>query len=239
MLATMVAHRDALAQNAKPIFDGRLTLTPTKLSSSEEKLMKDKVVPAARKSWHERERDQECGTGFASTPTDIAAGSFTKPKADQKAILYQYCEVGHDMTLNGIAVIENGQVVAHVVYEGGGDHAIGALPDINGNGLSEILLAAGGTNQGITWGSISIIELGGTEVTQFGRTETLSDECGRADDKNAKTKAYRISVKAGPSPAFYREVYSDSCEGSGTRKKVGGLTAISMDEDKVEYQLLK
>ena len=68
-------------------FDGRLTLKPTKLSSSEESLMKDRVLTAARKAWQERERDSECEDGFEPTALDIAPGSFTKPKSDQKATL--------------------------------------------------------------------------------------------------------------------------------------------------------
>jgi hypothetical protein len=38
----------------------------------------------------------------------------------------------HNMARNGIALIEHGQVVAHIVYEGGCDHAIGAMPGLWG-----------------------------------------------------------------------------------------------------------
>lgn len=234
--ALVLAPASALAEGAKPIFDGRLTLKPAKPSSSEETLMKDTVVPAARKAWHERERDALCETGFKPSTLDIAPGAFTKPKADQKAILYNYCTFGDNMALNGIAVIENGRVVAHVVYEGGNDHAIGALPDIDGDGLSEILIATGGTNQGITWGTISVIELAGSEITRFGRTGTLSDDSG-INEKNPKIQANRISVKAGKTPAFFREIFVDN--GSGTFRKSGSIAPISLEEDKVEYELLK
>jgi hypothetical protein len=239
-LAVLVVPVHAPAQDAKPIFDGRLTLKPTRLSSSEESLMKDRVLTAARKAWHERERDSDCEAGFKPTALDIAPGSFTKPKSDQKAILYTYCTVGHDMDLNGIAVIENGRVVAHIVYEGGQDRAIGALPDIDGNGLAEILVATGGTNQGVSWETISIIELAGSEITEFGQTGTSSDNCG-IDEKNGKAKANRISVKPGKTPAFYREAFvnSGSCDGAGTWRKSGVLAPISLEEDKVEYELLK
>ena len=240
ILAVLAAPVNAPAQDAKPIFDGRLALKPTKLSSSEESPMKDRVLTAARKAWHERERDGECEAGFKPTALDIAPGSFTKPKSEQKAILYAYCSVGHDMNLNGIAVIENGRVVAHIVYEGGGDRAIGALPDIDGNGLSEILVATGGTNQGVTWQTISIIELAGSEITEFGQTGTLSDDCG-IDEKNGKTKANRISAKVGRTPAFYREAFvnNGSCGGAGTWRKSEVLTPVSLEEDKVEYKILK
>ena len=234
--AVLAVPASAPAQGAKPIFDGRLTLKPGKLSSPEETLMKDTVLPAARQAWHERERDAECDAGFKPSALDIAAGSFTKPKSDQRAILYTYCTFGHNMALNGIAVIENGRVVTHIVYEGGNDRAIGALPDINDNGLSEILIATGGTNQGITWGTISIIEIAGSEIVQFGQTGTLADDSG-IHEKTGKIKANRISVKAGKTPVFYREIFVDN--GSGGWRKPGLLAPISLEEDKVEYELLK
>ena len=202
--------------------------------------MKDVVLPAARKAWHARERDGDCQTGFESIAVDIAPGSFTKPKSGQKALLYKYCTLGHNLDLNGIAIIENGRVVAHIVYEGGEDHALGALPDIDRNGLSEILIATGGTNQGITWGTISILELSGSGITRLGQTGTLSDDCG-TNETSCKMTANRISVKVGSPPAFYREVFVDhgARSGAGAWKKSGGLAPISLDQDKIEYELLK
>jgi hypothetical protein len=152
----------------------------------------------------------------------------------------KYCTIGHGMALDGIAVIENGQLVAHVVFEGGENRAIGALPDINGNGLSEIVIVSGGTNQGITSAWISMIELAGAEITRLGQAETSSDNCG-VDENNCKITANRISVRSGKTPAFYREVFVDTGSGSGLSswRKLGALTPISLDKDQVEYEFLK
>ena len=89
------------------------------------------------------------------------------------------------------------------------EHALGAFPDIDGSGLSEILIATGGTNQGITWGTISILKLSGSQITKFGQTGTLSDDCG-TNEKSCKMTANRIFVKVGSAPAFYREVFWDA-----------------------------
>lgn len=198
------------------------------------------MAPDARKEWHKRKRDEVCESDFQPAGLDAAPGSFTRPKAEQKAILYKYCAFGHDMALDGIAVIENGRLVAHVIFEGGENRAIGALPDINGNGLSEIVIAGGATNQGITMGWISLIELAGSNVTRFGQAETSSDDCG-VNEKNCKVTANRISVIGGKTPAFYREVFVNTGSGSGMSswKKVGGPAPISLDEDHVEYALLQ
>jgi hypothetical protein len=237
--SALLAAPGVRAQSPKPIFDGRLTLKPAVLSTAEEKLMKDKVVPDARRQWHERGRDGVCEVGFQPTALDAAPGSFTAPKAAQKAILYKYCTFGHDMALDGIAVIENGRLVAHVIFEGGENRAIGALPDINGNGLSEIAITGGATNQGITSAWIAIIELTAGDVTRLGRTATYSDDCG-VNEKSCKITANRISVIAGKTPAFYREVFTDTgaAAGPSSWKKVIGLSPVSLDEDQVEYEFL-
>src|ERR1039458_9943388 len=240
ILNVLIAPTNSFAQNPKPIFDGRLTLKPAGLSPWETKLMKDKVAPDARKEWRKRKRDAICDSGFQPTALDIAPGAFTTPKAEQKAILYKYCTIGHGMALDGIAIVENGQLVAHVVFEGGENRAIGALPDINGNGLSEIVIVSGGTNQRITSAWISMIKLAGAEITRLGQAETSSDNCG-VDENNCKITANRISVRSGKTPAFYREVFVDTGSGSGLSswRKLGALTPISLDKDQVEYEFLK
>lgn len=239
LLSHPAVPENAFTQSLKLIYDGRLSLAPTKLFPSEEALMKEKILPAARNLWHEQESDLVCAPGFEATALDSARGSFTRPKSDQRAILYRYCETGHNMALNGIAIIENAQVVTHIVYEGGWDNSIGAMPDLNGNGLSGILVASGGTNQGVTWKSISIIEISGNRVTKFGQTETYSDNCG-VGEKNGKAEACRLFVKVGKTPVFYREAFVNKgvCDG-GTWTKSGTPGQISLKEDETEYQFIK
>jgi hypothetical protein len=228
-LATLIAVA-ALAQNSKPIFDGRLTLRPGKLSASEEKLFTSEIVPDARKEWRKRERESVCEADFKPAAIDIAPGSFTAPGSAQKAILYKYCTFGHGMALDGIAVIENDRVLAHILFEGGENNAIGALPDINANGLSEMAIAGGMTNQGITSAWISIIEIAPGGVARLGQVETYSDNCG-VEENNCKTTANRISVVSGKTPAFYRESF--------VNKKSMGRAPIALDKDEVQYELLR
>jgi alpha-tubulin suppressor-like RCC1 family protein len=220
----------ALAQTPKPIFDGRLTLHPGVLSADQQAFL-DRVFPAARKEW--RDQEDECERGFRPQVVDVAHGAFTRPGAAQDAILYRYCTIGHDRALNGIAVLQNGQLASHVVYEGDESHAIGALPDINGDGISEIVLAGGSTNQGITSAWITILQLGG-DIKRFGHTRTFEDTCGTGDN-NCKTNAWRISVKPGPVPAFFREAFAQDGK---TWKRTAPLAALTLDADETEYELL-
>ncbi len=239
LLAMSLLAGSAGAQGLKPVFDGRLTLKPTALSAAEQQLLKEQILPAARRAWHERGRDKACEPDFKSEGLDVATGSFTRPKADQKAILYRYCEFGHNWELHGIAILEGGKVVVHVVYAGGADNAIGALPDINGNGLSEIILAGGGTNQGITTGAISIIELAGSQVRRLGSIVTYTNDCGF--NPQGKSIANRLSVKTGPKPVFYRQEFIDTggCEGETRWQKKGTLAPITLNKDEVAYEVLK
>ena len=232
---------NVFAQQVKRIYDARLELKSAELSDSENALMKKKVWPAARKEWHEQQVDKNCLEGSAPMVIEVARGSFTKPHSDQKAILYRYCETGHNMGLNGLAVVENGSVASHLVYPGDWENALGALPDITGHGLSEILISSGGTNQGITWGAVRIIELSDTIVLmKFGSTKTLLDDCG-ADEKNGKSTAYRISVKAGPMLDFYHELFVDkgACGGAAAWKKAGKLEKFSLENDETDYQFVR
>jgi hypothetical protein len=214
-----------------------MALAPAKVSPSEESLLKAVIAPAARKFWRERRRDRDCVSGPDIRAIDVAPGAFTRPKAEQKAILYSFCEVGHNQNLDGIAIVENGAVVSHIVFEGASNTAIGALPDINGNGLAEIVVAAGGTNQGTTWSGISIVEISGPAITRFGQTVTSSDNCG-ANEDDCTVEANRISVKRGASPAFYSETFVRKGD-TGPWRKSAALSALTLHQDETRYELLK
>lgn len=223
----------------KAIYDGKLLLKPTSLSGSEELLMKSKILPAARKFWDNQEDDLTCGEDSESVFLDIAKGSFTRPGANQKAILYRYCDTGHNFALNGIVVIEDSLIIFHIAYSGGWDSSIGALPDINGNGLSEIVVSSGGSNMGKTWKVITVIELSKGSIKKFGQTQVYWDNCG--EKENGTAEAYKLFVRKGQTPSFYRETFINKkvCEEIGSWKKSETLKTHTLDEDSNEYQFIK
>ena len=220
----------------KPIFDARLTLKASPLTGEERDLVKTRIAPAARRHWQEGGRAALCIPPPELPAIDVASGGFTRPQARQRAILYSYCEIGHNVDLDGIAIVEGGQVVAHVAFEGPANVAIGALPDLNGNGLAEIVISSGGTNMGETWGALAIIEIDGTKVTAFGHTGTFSDNCG-AIEKNCRVEATRILARPGSKPAFFRETFTRAPD-AGVWKKIAVLAPLTLEEDEVEYELL-
>jgi hypothetical protein len=222
-------------QGLRPIHDARSSPRATRVSKADQVLLKKEALPAARRVW--RDNAAACEGEFRIT--EAATGSFTRPAASQRAILYQYCETGHNFALNGIAVTEGGRVVHHVVYEGAWDNSIAALPDINGNGLSELLISTGGTSQGITWGGVSIIELSANEVKEFGQTGTYEDNCGMVE-RGGKSTAYRLLVRPGATPLFYKEAFvSRGCNNSNKWTKLGTVKRVSMEEDGITYRIVK
>src|SRR5262249_42885034 len=217
------------------IYDARRIPDQGKVSNIEKAILEREIHPIARRHWG------KCTDEFEGefVVVDVAQGAFTRPQSNQKAFLYMFCHTAHLFAQNGIAVLEDERIVAHLVYDGGTDNQVGALPDIDGNGLSEILIHGGGTTQGETFGGISIIELSQKGVRKFGETETYHDNCGVEENKGKKT-AYRIYVRAGTTPAFYREAFVSNCSGQKeSRSRSAASKQIAMSKDEIKYHRLK
>jgi hypothetical protein len=152
------------------IYDARLSPKPIELSPTDMALARR----AAHKAWGDQEN---CDSGFAEL--DVAYGSFTKAQAKERAILYRNCTTGPYFSSQGIAIVEGDKLVTQVAYDDAWDNAIGTLPDINKNGLSEIILASGGLTQGYSWRSVSIIELSSDGVKKLGNLELTMTTVGR------------------------------------------------------------
>jgi len=77
-------------------------------------------------------------------------GSFTKKGAAQTIAFFQVCQTGNGLGIVAVVVIENGKVIGTFGSDSGWSFDIGALPDINGNGIDEFTLSfGGGMHQGM------------------------------------------------------------------------------------------
>jgi hypothetical protein len=220
-------------QELRLIYDARRNLEQGKTSNIEEAILEREIHPIARRRWGKCTDEVEGEFGVV----DVAQGAFTKPQSNQKAFLYRFCHTAHLFAQNGIAVLEDGKIVAHLVYEGGTDSQVGALPDIDGNGLSEILILGFGSTQGETHTGISIIELSQKGGRKFGKTETYFDNCG-ADEKS-KATAYKIYVRAATTPAFYRETFVNNCGLKEPWSRSEAPKRIAIKKDETKYHRLK
>ena len=228
------------SQDAKPIFDGRLSLKPSALNAAEQKLWFEKILPAAENYWKDSDELLKANNAYEPIPRDITSGSFTKKGAKQKAILYNFKNTGHNYFINGIVILDNNKIIAHIVYNGGPDNAIGALPDINKNGLSEIVIAGSGQNTGEMWKSISIIEVSKSSVSKLGRTTVYTDNFGTRDRKG-KAEAFKLYVKAAKTPVFFKEPFisKDINGAKNSWNRVEAMKQIKLDDDNNEYEFMK
>jgi len=168
---------------------------------------------------------------------DRAKGGFTGPGLEQQAILFTFCSPGHNFGENGIAVIGRDRVEALIVYSGAWENDIEALPDINGNGRAEMVVAAGGTNMGEHWGVIGIIELGADGVTAFGRSETYHSDC---DTEHASgTEAAVLSAKAAKEAVFYRQAFRQGCAAGDPWRQSGERQRVELNENGIDYRRIK
>lgn len=210
----------------KPIlvYDGRAAEKgEPKVSPSEEALV-EKAFESSEKLILEKSKF-ECdeGTEKGVSIVGVASGSFTKPGSLQKAFLYERCRAGRSFGIGGIVVFEKDSVAAHYSYgENGLESGMLSLPDINKNGLSEIVLVGGGMGQGYVTHSISLIEIEGQNLAFLGGTSVYNDNSGAMEDESKiETEALTISVAPGEKPRFFRETYNqkpNSTQWSLTKK---------------------
>ncbi len=214
---------------------GRERRWPGRIHASkvDETVLSQDALPAARQAW--RGKDPECDEEFRIV--GAAQGSFTRPKTVQDAILYTYCTTGHNFARNGLAVVENGELVAHLIYAGAWDHDLFPVRDLDGSGRTAMLTVTGGVNMGEVWETVSILELLDKGVKKFGRTRTVEDACEAAPA--GPKKAYRLFAKAGTPPLFFLEAFQKGCTGAKRWAKTRAIKQVALDEDEVEYVRLK
>lgn len=220
--------RSVGAQNLIAVSDGRAEAGSSRPTNAEVQLLRRQALPKARQLWR---GNDVCTESFEVI--DAASGSFTKTNAAQRAVLYRFCVTGHDFANNGIAIIEGGKIVAHVLYEGGENNSLKAVADINSNGLSEIVLGDGSTHQGYTNVAAIVIEIAPSGVKKFGIADVYEDDCGAQE--RCKTLAYKLSAKPGAVPAFYRETYRKR----GARWiRAASAVPYALRKDESSYQLV-
>lgn len=210
-----IAANDKTADTKKDapieIFDGRKDLDYKDYSKADNALAQtefDRKNAEIKEKFGESYCNDEDG-GKVSV-AGVANGSFTKPNANQKAVFYTVCSSGSShFGVGGIIVFENEKAVSHYVYgKNGLDSGISVAPDVNKNGVNELILIDFQVHQGYGGGGISLVEFADGKFNHLGQTATYSDNSGSVEDeKDSKSTASRISVDPAAQPVFYRESY--------------------------------
>jgi hypothetical protein len=197
------------------VYDPRRPNPPGSLLRADSLLLHGAVLPAARRKWSKdaemREFLDDCGEGFQVW--DGAEGSFTRPGARQRAYLYSYCFVSRVMGgVGGIAVIEDGRVVAHVPFEST-SYGLDAVPDLNGDGRSEMMIHDGDYGQGIGVyvGSFATLEPGGRTLRWLGTYHVGTEDCGTVRDR-VRHRGVALFVRPGSRPRFFQQRLIATCD---------------------------
>jgi hypothetical protein len=198
LIAQILLAGAVFAQQTVVINDPNVKSESAPIRKGDDDLIRREVLPKARKYWA---KNEACDEDFQVTGE--ASGAFSKPKSNQKLIFYQFCQTGNGFGNNGLVLIEDGKIVGSYVSESGWAMDIKVLPDINQNGLNEFLLYySGGMHQGSGGTGVDLMEFSAASGVK-GLGWFQSDSYG--EDKG--DWSYKVSVKTGKTPVFYREKY--------------------------------
>jgi hypothetical protein len=226
----IAAPRAASAQRTT-IYDARSEFLRETTPSVNAALARRVILPDARRVWGQR-----CDEAF--TVVDAAQGAFTRRGARQTAVLYRFCEVGHDFANGGIAVLEGGRLVAHVTIQPTEPDGLKALPDIDRDGIAELLIEDGSTHQGVTEAGVSIIQLVPGGVRTFGSAGTYRDTEGTLD-RVKNTEASILYVTPGRRPAFELETYGHRSDERSRWRGTVRPHRIQLERNEVVYRRAK
>lgn len=195
------------------IYDGRETnRKQTEATKADEELVTEEFK-AKESNIKQKFGDRYCDESESSSVglTGAVEGSFTKPNSKQKAFTYELCSSGSShFGVGGIMIFEDGKIVSHYAYGENGlmSGRISTLPDINKNGLTELVLTDGQTHQGYSSEFIDILEFKDGNLATLGGKTIATDNSGAAeDDSKIEAEAFKISVQPSANPIFFQEIY--------------------------------
>lgn len=191
------------------VFDGRNDVND--ISGDKEAPFVREIVRAKQEAIQSVFKDSEFDCSDADVVVEgIAEGSFTKPKSSQVVYLYRKC--ANDMVkypgyISGLIITESEEVIAHFVYADifSGFTSLKILPDINRNGLSEMVLESS-FGYGYYANSVDLYEFGEKNPVSLGGTKIFINSSENGEENQSET-AYKITVQADKSPVFFREIY--------------------------------
>jgi len=210
------------AANLKPIFDGRLNLdrNPT-LTALERKAFNDVVYWQAQRAWQDKENcDDELEI------LDSASGAYLRPRAKQKAVLYRFCRYARQLGYSGLAIFEAGKVIRHDVWEGGSEYALGTMPDLNKDGINEVLISSGGLNMGESWTFALVAQLGQGSARLITSFDAYHDNCGTLESVKI-AKSWKIYAESGKTPRFFQQEFRGVCGSSKPWAQSGRLKPVT------------
>lgn len=163
----------------------------------------------------------------------VAPGAFTRPGANEHAVLYLMARWPRCCPKVGLAVVESapeaGRLVRNVAFEGS-TRSARAVPDLDGDGLDEVALLSEFGMGGQVDGSVAVVAFRPAGVAGWQGTSIYQGGCAAGHDGE---EAVRLLAVPGRSeratPAFQAERYGRSgCDG-GPWTPVGEPAPIDLE----------
>jgi hypothetical protein len=158
---------------------------------------------------------QRAAGDFAPSVFQVADGSFTERGKSQRLYLMNVGECGASHADNFgsmmLAVFQGDSLQASAIIDGGS--SLEGVFDLDGDGRDEFLLAMGGTHQGTTAASATLVRFESgrlVDVRAFG--EVLLDGCGSGDpEATSKFSLIYARERPGQAAEFRVESRTEPC----------------------------
>lgn len=200
------AQVEAAAQTPVVIADGRSVEPPAVATDPVNWLTRPGVqqaVGAARAHWQGQDPSYEEEVRVLG----VADGAFTEPGAEQQAVLYLMSLWPRCCPKLGIAVVEGDRLVRNLAYEST-VYDIRSVPDLDGDGLDELVELSEFGMGGQVTGSFNLISLVPGGVTVWGGETIMDNACAAMQPGGTAAR-----VTALPGPELTIERYSmATCE---------------------------
>jgi len=207
------------------LFDARAPSPAGRATPAEVALLDREIRPVASRMWDEppgqRGLDRDECRGAVHV-RDVAAGSFTRPGAAQRAILYEWCQTAAIFAKGGVVVVERGRIVAHAVYEDDVPNGVRRAPDVTGDGRDELLFEVDGhTVMGHSELYVYLLSLTPGRASGYSFVARV-DDCGK-DDPRALDTVFLTYAIPGRRPRFVQQSYVAPCRQGARFAREGGL----------------
>ncbi|MBX3297831.1 MAG: hypothetical protein KF736_00040 [Acidobacteria bacterium] len=216
----------AAGQTTVGIYDPASKPKTVVMSMTERGVFLSMVLPAVRRSI----RPELCEELIDEA--GVIRGSFTRRDAKETLVFYQYCQTGNGFGWAGIAIIEGERIVGNWIAEAGWTVDVRLVPDIDGDGLDEVVLVySGGMHQGSGGSGADILHFAGGKPVPFGWYKASEFA------PSGPTAIWKLTARAGTAPAFYRQQFTSRDEKRW--KAVGKPMLFKLAKTRTEYKSAK
>lgn len=209
----------ARAQAPVEVADGRDYESPADLTEWLARPPMAQAIDAARAYW----RKQDAGYEEDVRVVAVAEGAFTRPGAEQQAVLFLMSLWPRCCPKMGLAVLEGGELVRHIAFEGPAQE-LRPIADLDGDGRDELVYIGSFGMGGQESRGFTLMAFGADGLAEWGGTSIYDSSCGAG---MSGTTAARVTAL--PGPEFLVERYTQATCETETWQSLGEPEPLDLD----------